>query len=107
MAIKMRVNKKLDSVCCECGKTRRQVLDMFDIQINGETFTLCDVCNDTLFYKTLRATCYTNGRVKSKEDMLIINERGRRAFKEKELAQNLKLKDEVEKFNKEEDNYNE
>ena len=48
---------------------------MFDIQIGGVVLTICDVCNEAIFYKTLRANCYTNGRVKSHEDMSIIRKR--------------------------------
>lgn len=76
--IKMRNNKNLNATCCECGKSKRQVLDMFDICIGGNIFTICDLCNEALFRKTLSANCYTNGRVKSKEDMNIINGRNRR-----------------------------
>jgi len=83
MAIKMRNNTKPDSVCCECGQTRKKVLDMFDVCVGGNIFTICDLCNDALFYKTLRANCYTNGRVKSKEDIHIINQRGRDSYKTK------------------------
>lgn len=75
MAIRMRNNQKFDSVCCECGKSKKQVLDMFDIQIGGVVLTICDECNEAIFYKTLRANCYTNGRVKSHEDMSIIRKR--------------------------------
>ena len=75
MAIKMRNNKDKDSVCCECGETRKQVLDMFDVCVGGNIFTICDVCNEALFYKTLNAECYKNGRVKSQEDISIINKR--------------------------------
>ena len=78
MAIKMRNNNKSDSVCCECGETRKEVLDMFDICIGGSIFTVCDECNLELFNKTLRAECYKNGRVKSPKDIMIINKRNQR-----------------------------
>lgn len=71
----MRNNPSKESVCSECGQNRKQVLDMFDLHIAGQTFTICDACNEALFSKTLKAECYKNGRVKSKEDMLIINRR--------------------------------
>lgn len=75
MPIRMRNNTNLDSVCDECGKTRKQVLDMFDLQIADNTITICDLCNDALFYKTLRASCYVNGRPKTNEDINLINRR--------------------------------
>ena len=98
MAIKMRNNSKLDSVCCECGQPRKQVLDMFDLCIGGNIFTICDLCNDALFRKTLKADCYTNGRVKDKHDIAIINQRGRAKWDKSKFNQ---LKDSV-KYDKEE-----
>ena len=71
----MRNNKDLNSVCCECGQTRKEVLDMFDIKIGGIVLTICDACNEALFSKTLRAECYKNGRVKSQHDLSIIRRR--------------------------------
>ena len=78
MAIKMRINVNPDSVCCECGETRNQVLDMFDVRVGGNTFTICDACNEALFTKTLKAECYKNGRTKSSHDMAIIRKRAQR-----------------------------
>lgn len=78
MAIRMRNNKETDSTCCECGLSRDKVLDMFDLCIGGNILTICDECNNALFYKTLRAECNKNARVKSNHDILIINERNRK-----------------------------
>lgn len=75
MAIKMRNNKDANSVCCECGEHRKDVLDMFDLCIGGNIFTICDACNEKVFYKCLNAECYKNGRVKSQHDIAIINRR--------------------------------
>lgn len=75
MAIKMRNNTKLDAVCCECGETQKQVLNMFDLLVGGKIFTICDVCNEKIFYKCLSAECMKNGRVKSQHDIAIINKR--------------------------------
>lgn len=75
--IKMRVNKKDDSICDICHKSRNQVLDMFDLNINGHITTLCDLCNDSLFSKTLKANCYTNSRLKDKHDIKVIQNRNR------------------------------
>lgn len=92
MAIKMRNNTKKDARCCECGEAQNRVLNMFDLCIGGTIFTICDVCNEAIFLKTLRAECYKNNRVKSKEDMAIINERGRKYWKVKEFEEKLKAK---------------
>lgn len=81
MAIRMRSNNDKDSFCCECGQERKKVLDMFDLNVGGEIFTICDLCNEELFRKTLKANCYTNGRTKTKEDIAIINQRGRTSIK--------------------------
>ena len=75
MSIKMRKNKSTDCVCEECGALRKNVLDMFDISIFGEVHTICDDCNDKLFYKTLKANVYTQSRLKSKEDIKVIEAR--------------------------------
>ena len=78
MAIRMRNSKDKDAVCCECGQTRKEVLGMFDICIGKNIFTICDVCNETLLFKTIRAEVEKNGRIKTKEDMVIINKRKNR-----------------------------
>lgn len=73
----MRVNKNEDAICDICHKSRNQVLDMFDLSLNNHIFTLCDICNDNLFYKTLKANNYTNHRLKDKHDMKIIQNRNK------------------------------
>lgn len=75
MAVKMRNNKKLDAKCCECGDTQDNVLNMFDLCIGGFIFTVCDVCNEEIFFKSLRADCHKNRRVKTQRDMAIIRRR--------------------------------
>lgn len=75
MAIKMRNNNDKDAVCCECGEGQTEVLNMFDLCVGGTILTICDVCNEAIFGKTLRAECYKNGRVKSQHDIQIINRR--------------------------------
>lgn len=77
MAIKMRNNKNPNSVCCECGDPREKVLDMFDLCIGDNVFTICDVCNEALLTKTLKAECEKNARVKSQQDMAIIKMRAK------------------------------
>lgn len=80
MAIRMRNSKDLDSVCCECGEHRKEVLDMFDICIGGNIFTICDVCNEMLLSKTLSAECAKNARVKTPEDMKVIRKRANGSY---------------------------
>ena len=75
MAIKMRNNSSPDAVCCECGETQKQVLNMFDLCIADTVFTICDVCNEKIFSKCLHAEVMKNGRVKSQEDLAIIRRR--------------------------------
>lgn len=75
MAIKMRNNKNPEAVCCECGEPQANVLNMFDILIGNIKFTVCDLCNEILLCKCLKAECYKNGRIKSKQDLMIINKR--------------------------------
>lgn len=74
-AIKMRVNKNPDAICDICHKSRKSVLDMFDLSLNNHITTLCDVCNNELFNKALKANCYTNHRLKDKHDMKVIQKR--------------------------------
>lgn len=82
MAIRMRVNKEVDSVCKVCGTPRKKCLEMFDIQfIKGKAqITICDLCNDDLFRKTLKATVGVQSKLKSKEDMAIIQRRNRSIY---------------------------
>ena len=75
MAIKMRNNNDKNAVCCNCKETQDQVLNMFDICIGNTILTVCDECNNKIFYKCLHAECMKNGRVKSQKDMQIINKR--------------------------------
>lgn len=80
MAIKMRLNKKDDAVCDGCGCGRNDALDVFDVMIGDYMLTVCDHCSESLFNKTLRATCYTNGRVKMPKDTRVINMRHRKGI---------------------------
>lgn len=73
--IKMRNNTNPDAICCECGERQDQVLNMFDLCIGGNIFTICDACNEKIFRKCLSAECLKNGRVKSQRDMAIIRKR--------------------------------
>ena len=93
MALRMRNNKEPDSVCCECGDSRKQVLDMFDICIGGNIFTICDRCNEILFYKSLRAECAKNARVKTPQDMAVLRKRAEGSYKAKWQLQQLEKKE--------------
>ena len=86
MAIKMRSNENLDAVCCNCGDARNEVLNMFDLCIGGTIVTVCDVCNEQILTKTLKAECMKNERVKSGHDMTIIRKRGQAAYGERRAA---------------------
>lgn len=83
MAIKMRNNRDLDSVCCECGDSRKDVLDMFDLCIGGNVLTICDVCNEQILAKTLKAECAKNGRTKTQHDMTVMRKRADGSYKYK------------------------
>lgn len=67
--IKMRVNNQSSSVCEDCNTLYKNTPEMYDLMICDEKFTLCKRCIDTLFQKTLKASCLYNGRLKSSEDM--------------------------------------
>lgn len=67
--IKMRVNRKADSVCQECGCKWQNTPEMYDLAICDDIYTLCKDCIDDVFRKTLRMTCMYNSKVKSKDDM--------------------------------------
>lgn len=76
MDIKMRTVRDPDAVCKICGATRKQSLEIFEIMFTEKAkLTLCDLCNDKLLYKTLKASCNVNGKLKSKEDIAVINKR--------------------------------
>ena len=75
VAIRMRNNTKSDAVCCECGEGQNQVLNMFDLCICGNIFTICDVCNEKILSKCLSAEAMKNGRLKSQHDIAIIHKR--------------------------------
>lgn len=73
--VKMRTNSEPDARCCECGNGRDKSLELFDICIGGQIFTVCDLCNEQLLYKTLKAARNVNHKVKQASDMAIIRKR--------------------------------
>ena len=82
MAVKMRNNNNKDAVCCSCGESQKQVLNMFDMCVGKNIFTICDCCTDKIFNKCLLAICTVNSRVKSQTDISIINKRKKRQASE-------------------------
>ena len=78
VAIKMRNNTKPEAVCCECGEGQNEALNMFDLCIGGNIFTICDACNEKILSKCLSAEVMKNGRIKSRHDMAIIHKRKNR-----------------------------
>ena len=75
----MRTNKKESEFtsCISCGITKDKCLDMFDLMVGDTVLTICDSCNKELFRKSLRASCYTDSRLKTKHDIKIITNRKR------------------------------
>jgi len=73
--VKMRNNKDTNAVCSECGDIHDKVLEMYDLCIAGQVFTICDRCNGILLSKTLKAECANNERLKTKKDLDIISRR--------------------------------
>lgn len=69
MAIKMRVNTNQESTCDECSCPWKNTAEMYDLMLCGTKFTLCKECIETLFNKTLKASCLYNSRLKSQEDL--------------------------------------
>lgn len=79
MDIKMRTTKSPDVVCKVCGATKQESLEIFEIRFTDKAkITICDLCNNKLLYKTLKASCMINERVKSKEEITILNKRNLR-----------------------------
>lgn len=72
--IKMRVNNKATK-CPVCNCTRKNTIEIFDLCIGDTIITLCDACNETLFNKTLKATVMVQSKIKTKQDMQVIQAR--------------------------------
>lgn len=74
--IKMRVCKDEEAVCKVCGKSRKESLEIFEVFFTEkQIIRICDLCNDTLLNKSLKASCMINHRVKSNADMRVIRTR--------------------------------
>lgn len=77
MTIKMRTIKNQTNITCEiCGNTKKQSLEMFELLLTENIkITLCDLCNDKLLNKTLKASCNVQGKLKTKADLEVIRKR--------------------------------
>lgn len=75
LEIKMRTNTDGKAKCDICGNGQKRSLMMFDLALGKAIFTLCDVCNEKVFDKALKATCAVNHKLKSAEDIKLINSR--------------------------------
>lgn len=80
--IKMRINNESgEQVRCQvCNADRKNSLELFDLAIAADgpapiMLRICDLCCDKLLTKTLRAVCHVNGKVKSQQDMKVIQRR--------------------------------
>lgn len=67
--IKMRVNTKTETVCDQCKTSYNDTREMYDILIFGDIYHICYSCNEELFSKCLKASCFYNSKVKKKEDI--------------------------------------
>ena len=81
--IKMRSNTNEESCCCNCGEKAKEVLNMFDLCIGDQIFTICDRCNNQILFKSLKAECMKNGRTKSSRDMAVIRKRGQSDYEKR------------------------
>lgn len=79
-SIKMRYNRDRESVCCGCSEKGDEVLEMYDICVGKTIFTICDVCNEALNMKSLKAIVELNGRVKQQRDMAILRRRAHGSY---------------------------
>lgn len=75
-SIRMRICKDEEAVCKVCGKSRSKSLEIFELAFTEkQVIRICDLCNETLLSKSLKASCIVNHRVKSNIDMKIISNR--------------------------------
>lgn len=77
MAIKMRTIKgDTEAICKICGNDRSHSLEIFEIMFTEKAkITICDLCNEELLLKTIKASCLVNSKTKTKEDMKVIRQR--------------------------------
>ena len=77
---KIKMRKSKAGECDICEATSDKCLDLYDLALGKDIFTLCDECVEKVFVKTLKATVQTNKRLKSQHDLQIINKRARNRY---------------------------
>lgn len=79
--IKMRICKDGEAKCKICGQSRDKSLEIFEIAFTEkQVIRICDLCNEQLLSKSLKASCMVNHRVKSPIDMKVIGNRKRKGL---------------------------
>ena len=79
--IKMRICKDGEAKCKICGQPRDKSLEIFEIAFTEkQVIRICDLCNEQLLSKSLKASCIVNHRVKSPIDMKVIGNRKRKGL---------------------------
>ena len=78
MAVKMRINNNADAICSSCEAGQKDSLLMHDLMVGKTMLTVCDICNEELFTKTLKVDCAKNAKIKSEDDLKIIRRRSLR-----------------------------
>lgn len=73
--IRMRINYADDISCDVCNNPKTKSLELFDLMLGNDIICICDLCVNTLFSKTLKASTSLNAKLKTPRDMKII--RGR------------------------------
>lgn len=76
MSIKARINKDLSAICQNCGCSKKESVEIFDLRLPIGILTICDKCmQEELFDKCLGCVCYTDHKVKTPSDIRVINSR--------------------------------
>lgn len=63
------VKNDINPKCSSCKIPRNKTVDMFVFKIGDNKFYLCKDCVESLFDKCLKAITYSNGRIKTKNEM--------------------------------------
>lgn len=64
----MRVNNNESSICTCCETPWLNTRNMVDYKIGDVKFTLCHICSEQLFQKSLKVSCMYNSKIKTKTD---------------------------------------
>lgn len=76
--VRMRINQSETVTCSCCGEKANKSLMMFDLKLGKNVLHICDICNHTLFLKTLDASNKVDAKLKDAHDIAIINKRAER-----------------------------